>query len=75
VIAESFKSSLRAIYHPRIEYPAAVATGAAASPVQSADGATVVPADYVDGENQSADLTTDSGDEGSGAVAPGAART
>jgi len=75
VIAESFKSSLRAIYHPRIEYPAAVAPGAASPPVQSADGATAVPADYVDGESQSDGLTADSGDDGSGAIASGAART
>jgi hypothetical protein len=32
VIAESFKSSLRAIYHPRIEYPAPIETRGAASP-------------------------------------------
>jgi putative nucleotidyltransferase with HDIG domain len=71
VIADSFKSSLRAIYHPRIEYPAAVAKET--EPALSADGTKGVPADYVDGDG--ADPVADSGDDGSGAVASGAART
>jgi cyclic-di-AMP phosphodiesterase PgpH len=56
VVAQSFKSSLRAIYHPRIEYPAAIGAVPRQEPAAQAGGAAVaVPADYVDGSDPQPD--------------------
>jgi putative nucleotidyltransferase with HDIG domain len=75
VIADSFKSSLRAIYHPRIEDPAAVTKGTEPPPLQAEKRPTVVPADYVDGEAENADPRADVGDEASVSVPSEVART
>lgn len=82
VIARSFKGSLRAIYHPRIEYPAATlgVTGQAPAAERGALGPGAVPADHVGGDRaQAAEAAEaeakDTDGTGSGESAPEAART
>ena len=78
VIAQSFKSSLRAIYHPRIEYPAATPGATGQTPIGAGplgSSASVVPPDHIGGET-SRSVEGDSSDgAGSGEAAPEVART
>ncbi len=72
VIAASFKSSLRAIYHPRIEYPAAVARP---EPAPSAEGASAIPADHIGGDGEGDTPVEDRDGDEPGPVASEVART
>jgi len=72
VIAASFKSSLRAIYHLRIEYPAAI-TRPERPP--ATEDLTSVPADHIGGDGAEVPAEVDAGDQTPGPVPSEVART